>query len=109
MGGAAKFGPDVEWVKEEEYSVDTSRGEKFYAAVRKYWPGLLDGALQPSYCGICPKVVGPGEPDADFIIQGPAAHGVPGLVNLFGMGSPGLTSSLAIGEHVRALLEGKGV
>jgi len=81
-----------------------ARGEGFYAAVRRYWPALPDGALQPGYAGMRPKISGPGEPAADFLIQGPAQHGLPGLVNLFGIESPGLTSCLAIGEQVRETL-----
>ncbi len=105
LGGQAKFGPDVEWVDSSgDLVVDPRRGEGFYAEVRKYWPGLADGALVPGYAGIRPKISGPGEPARDFLIEGPAAHGVAGLVNLFGIESPGLTSSLAIGRHVAALL-----
>lgn len=105
LGGQAKFGPDVQWVKApDDLAVDPARGLAFYAEVRKYWPDLPEGALQPGYAGIRPKISGPGEAARDFLIQGPAAHGVPGLVNLFGIESPGLTSSLAIAEHVAALL-----
>lgn len=105
LGGQAKFGPDVEWVDSPaDLVVDPRRGEGFYAEVRKYWPALADGALVPGYAGIRPKISGPGEPARDFLIEGPAAHGVAGLVNLFGIESPGLTSSLAIGRHVAALL-----
>lgn len=105
LGGQAKFGPDVQWVETpDDLVVDLARGLAFYAEVRKYWPGLPEGALQPGYAGIRPKISGPGEPARDFLIQGPAEHGVPGLVNLFGIESPGLTSSLAIGEHVADLL-----
>ena len=105
LGGQAKFGPDVQWVgSANDLVVDPARGEAFYAEVRKYWPSLPDGALVPGYAGIRPKISGPGEPAADFLIQGPADHGVPGLVNLFGIESPGLTSCLAIGEHVASLL-----
>lgn len=105
LGGQAKFGPDVEWVKSpDDLVVDPTRGDSFYGEVRKYWPELPDGALIPGYAGIRPKISGPGEAAADFVIQGPAAHGVPGLVNLFGIESPGLTSSLAIGRHVAELL-----
>ena len=105
LGGQAKFGPDVQWVASpDELVVDPARGEGFYAEVRKYWPALQDGALVPGYAGIRPKISGPGEAAADFMIQGPAAHGVPGLVNLFGIESPGLTSSLAIGRLVGDLL-----
>jgi len=104
LGGQAKFGPDTEWVDGEHYDIDPRRADVFYDAVRQYWPDLPDGALQPGYTGIRPKIVGPGEPAADFIIAGPATHGVPGLVNLFGIESPGLTASLAIGREVRAAL-----
>ena len=100
LAGRARFGPDVQWVDECEYSVDPRRAGKFYAAIRTYWPGLADGSLQPAYAGIRPKISGPGEPAADFQIAGPAAHGMPGVVNLFGIESPGLTASLAIAEHV---------
>ena len=100
LGGQAKFGPDVEWIDEIEYTVDPSRSDSFYAAVRKYWPGLKDGALQPGYAGIRPKIVPKGAPGQDFVLQGPQTHGVPGLINLFGIESPGLTASLAIAEHV---------
>ena len=105
LGGQAKFGPDVQWVASpDDLVVDPARGEGFYAEVRKYWPALPDGALVPGYAGIRPKISGPGDAAADFMIQGPAAHGVPGLVNLFGIESPGLTSSLAIGRFVGDLL-----
>jgi L-2-hydroxyglutarate oxidase LhgO len=101
MGGQAKFGPDVEWIDGIDYTVDPHRADKFYAAVRRYWPGLKDGALQPGYAGIRPKTVPQGAPAQDFVIQGPADHGVPGLINLFGIESPGLTASLALAEQVR--------
>jgi L-2-hydroxyglutarate oxidase LhgO len=105
LGGQAKFGPDVQWVDSpDDLVVDSARGDAFYAAVRQYWPALQDGTLIPGYAGIRPKIQGPGEPARDFLIQGPAVHGVPGLVNLFGIESPGLTSALAIGEYVRRLL-----
>ena len=105
LGGQAKFGPDVEWVDSpDDLVVDPSRGEAFYAEVRKYWPGLKDGALQAGYAGIRPKLQGPGVAAGDFMIQGEAVHGVAGLVNLFGIESPGLTSSLAIGEYVSQML-----
>lgn len=105
LGGQAKFGPDVQWVASpNELVVDPARGDGFYAEVRKYWPALPDGALVPGYAGIRPKISGPGEAAADFMIEGPEAHGVLGLVNLFGIESPGLTSSLAIARHVRDLL-----
>lgn len=106
MGGQAKFGPDTEWIDGIDYSVDPARGEKFYAAIRTYWPDLKDGALQPGYAGVRPKISAPGSPAADFMIQGPAEHGVPGLVNLYGIESPGLTASLAIAEEVLAKLDG---
>ncbi|WP_382325211.1 NAD(P)/FAD-dependent oxidoreductase [Hydrogenophaga sp. UC242_53] len=104
LGGQAKFGPDVQWVdRADDLQVDPARGEAFYAEVRRYWPGLPEGALQPGYAGMRPKISGPHEPAADFVIQGPAVHGVPGLVNLFGIESPGLTSCLAIADQVVAL------
>jgi L-2-hydroxyglutarate oxidase LhgO len=105
LGGQAKFGPDVQWVDNaDDLAVDPSRGDAFYAEVRKYWPALQDGALVPGYAGIRPKIHGPDQPAADFVIQGPAVHGIPGLVNLFGIESPGLTSALAIAEHVASLV-----
>jgi L-2-hydroxyglutarate oxidase LhgO len=100
LAGQARFGPDVEWVERIDYTVDPKRAERFYAAIRRYWPGLPEGALLPGYAGIRPKTAGPGEPAADFVVQGPRAHGVPGLVNLFGIESPGLTSSLALAGMV---------
>lgn len=101
LGGQAKFGPDVQWVDDPtDLQVDPRRGDAFYAEVRKYWPGLADGALQPGYAGMRPKINGPHEVSADFMVQGPAEHGVPGLVNLLGIESPGLTSSLAIAAEV---------
>ena len=103
LGGQAKFGPDVEWIPSIDYNVDPQRADKFYAAVRRYWPALKDGALQPGYAGIRPKIVPQGAPAQDFTIQGPAEHGVPGLINLFGIESPGLTASLALAERVRAI------
>ncbi|APW43136.1 FAD-dependent oxidoreductase [Rhodoferax saidenbachensis] len=105
LGGQAKFGPDVQWVDNpDDLVVDARRGDAFYAEVRKYWPDLPDGALQPAYAGMRPKINGPTEAARDFCIQGPKDHGVAGLVNLFGIESPGLTSSLAIGECVAELL-----
>lgn len=101
LGGQAKFGPDVQWVEDPSHlQVDPQRGDGFYAEVRKYWPALQDGSLAPGYAGIRPKISGPHEAAADFCIQGPATHGVPGLVNLFGIESPGLTSCLAVAEAV---------
>ncbi len=104
LAGQARFGPSFRWVESVDYSVEPADAEGFYAAVRRYWPGLPDGALQPGYAGLRPKISGPGEPAADFRIDGPARHGVPGLVNLFGIESPGLTAALAIAELVAALL-----
>lgn len=109
LGGQARFGPDAEWLTGVstdtlDYTVNPARGEAFYAEVRRYWPGLRDGALLPAYSGVRPKISGRDEPAADFVIQGPADHGVSGLVNLFGIESPGLTSCLAIGEQVRHVL-----
>jgi L-2-hydroxyglutarate oxidase LhgO len=104
LGGQAKFGPDVQWVdRADDLEVDPQRGQAFYAEVRRYWPGLPDGALQPGYAGMRPKISGPHEAAADFVIQGPAVHGLSGLVNLFGIESPGLTSCLAIADRVAAL------
>ena len=101
LGGQAKFGPDVEWVNSpDDLVVDAARGEAFYAEVRKYWPGLQDGALTAGYAGIRPKIQGPEEAARDFLIQGQSEHGVKGLINLFGIESPGLTSALALGAHV---------
>ncbi|WP_265918899.1 NAD(P)/FAD-dependent oxidoreductase [Cupriavidus nantongensis] len=105
LGGQARFGPNVRWIDEIEYGVDAADADAFYDEVRRYWPGLADGALQPGYAGIRPKISGPHEAAADFRIDGPAVHGVPGLVHLFGIESPGLTSSLAIAERVCAVLD----
>ncbi len=105
LAGQARFGPDVEWIDRLDYDVDPRRAERFYAAIREYWPGLQDGQLAPAYAGIRPKITGPGAPAADFVISAPPEHGVGGLVNLFGIESPGLTASLAIGEYVRGLLQ----
>jgi L-2-hydroxyglutarate oxidase LhgO len=99
LGGQARFGPDVEAVEDFDYRVDPARAAGFYASIRRYWPALPDGALQPGYAGIRPKIV-PADQAQDFVIQGPAEHGIAGLVNLFGIESPGLTSALAIGEEV---------
>lgn len=100
LGGQARFGPDTEWVDGIDYAVDPARADKFYAAIRQYWPGLRDGALTPAFSGIRPKLGPEGTAAADFIIDGPEVHGVPGLVNLFGIESPGLTSSLYLGDSV---------
>lgn len=104
LGGQARFGPDVEWIDRIDYDVDPRRADSFYAAIRDYWPGLADGQLAPGYAGIRPKIVGPTEKAADFVVQGPRVHGVPGLVNLFGIESPGLTAALAIADYVADLL-----
>ena len=104
LAGRAKFGPDVEWIADEDYDVDAARAEAFYGAIRRYWPALPDGALQPGYAGIRPKLQAPGEPPADFRIEGADVHGVQGLVNLYGIESPGQTASLAIAEMVADVL-----
>lgn len=104
LGGQARFGPDTEWLPDDapiDYRVDPRRSDGFYAEIRRYWPALPDGALQPAYSGVRPKIQAAGEPAHDFLLQGPAQHGVPGLVNLFGIESPGLTSALVIGEAVQ--------
>ena len=105
LAGQARFGPDVEWVERIAYEVDPRRAERFYGAIRRYWPALADGALAPGYAGIRPKISGPDEPPADFVIQGPAEHGIAGLVNLYGIESPGLTASLALADDVVAKLK----
>jgi len=105
MAGQARFGPDVEWVDHIDYEVNPARAERFYPAIRKYWPTLPDGALMPSYSGMRPKIVPPAVASQDFLIQGPGDHGVDGLINLFGIESPGLTSSLAIADHVGELAD----
>jgi L-2-hydroxyglutarate oxidase LhgO len=104
LAGNVRFGPDAEWVDRIDYSVDPARADAFYRSVRAFWPGLPDGALLPAYAGIRPKITGPDQPAADFVVQGPADHGIANLVNLFGIESPGLTASLAIGEYVAGLL-----
>ena len=104
LGGQARFGPDVEWVDTLDYQVDPARAAHFYAAIRSYWPDLPDEALQPDYAGIRPKIAPGNTGPADFMIQGPKAHGIPGLINLFGIESPGLTAALALGEQVTAQL-----
>jgi L-2-hydroxyglutarate oxidase LhgO len=106
LAGQARFGPDVAWLDRVDYSFDDSRAASFYAAIRRYWPGLPDGALQPGYTGIRPKLAPAGSPNADFRVDGPAQHGVPGLVNLFGIESPGLTASLALADLATSLLPG---
>jgi L-2-hydroxyglutarate oxidase LhgO len=105
MGGQARFGPDVQWVDSpDDLLLDVTRSEIFYGEVRKYWPQLPDASLVPAYTGIRPKISGPAQPTSDFCIQGPQQHGIPELINLFGIESPGLTSSMAIGKHVAAML-----
>lgn len=108
LGGQARFGPDTEWLPDDapiDYRVDPRRADGFYAEIRRYWPALPDGALQPAYSGVRPKIQAAGEPARDFELQGPAVHGVPGLVNLFGIESPGLTASIAIGDEVLRRLQ----
>ncbi|KAG2689848.1 hypothetical protein I3760_09G158900 [Carya illinoinensis] len=110
LDGQVKFGPDVEWIKgiddissflnRFEYSVCPDRAKRFYPEIRKYYPNLTDGSLEPGYAGIRPKLAGPQHSPVDFVIQGEDAHGIPGLINLFGIESPGLTSCLAIAEHI---------
>ena len=107
LGGQARFGPDTQWLDDTDpatfdYRVDVSRIPAFEAAIRRYWPALPDGALSPAYSGVRPKISGPGQPAADFRVDAAAQHGVPGLVNLFGIESPGLTACLALAEHVAA-------
>ena len=104
LAGQARFGPDVEWVDEINYEVDPARGESFYAAIRSYWPDLRDGALLPAYSGIRPKIVPQGAPAQDFVVQGESVHGVKGVVNLFGIESPGLTSSLALANLIKNIV-----
>lgn len=105
MGGAARFGPDTQWVEGIDYGLDARRGDGFYAAIRTYWPALRDGALAPSYTGVRPKLHPEGGPATDFVVEGPEVHGLPGLVNLFGIESPGLTASLALAEEVLARVD----
>jgi L-2-hydroxyglutarate oxidase LhgO len=100
LAGRGRFGPDTEWTSRLDYALDPTRADSFYAAIRRYWPELRDGALRPDYVGIRPKLYPAGGPATDFLIEGPEAHGVSGLVNLFGIESPGLTASLAIAEEV---------
>jgi len=104
LAGRTRFGPDVEWVRSLDYSVAPARAAAFYAEIRRYWPDLPDAALQPAYAGIRPKISGPGQAPADFLLLGPAAHGWPRVAHLFGIESPGLTSALAIAEHVAELV-----
>jgi L-2-hydroxyglutarate oxidase LhgO len=104
LAGAARFGPDVEWVSGVDYTIDATRRDTFVAAIRGYFPDVDPSRLQPGYTGVRAKIAGPGEPAADFSIQGPGDHGVAGLVNLYGIESPGLTASLAIADEVAARL-----
>lgn len=104
LAGQARFGPDVEWIDHVDYAVNPARSDSFYDAIRSYWPGLRDGALAPSYAGIRPKIAGPGMAAADFRIDGPATHGMTGLINLFGIESPGLTASLPLADHVAEMV-----
>ncbi len=108
MGGQARFGPDVEWVEGLGFAVDPARAVRFYSAIRAYWPALRDGDLEPGYAGIRPKISGPGQPAADFRIDGMSTHGVPSIINLFGIESPGLTASLAIADEVVRLADEAG-
>ena len=104
LAGRCRFGPDMHWVEELDYNVDEAQSQAFYASIRRYWPELPDGALQPDYTGIRPKIYAKGEAARDFIIQCADEHGVTGLVNLYGIESPGLTSAIAIGEYVARLI-----
>ena len=113
LGGQARFGPDVEWIEPDaqgqlDYRVDPARADGFYAEIRRYWPGLPDGALQPAYSGVRPKIQAPGEPARDFWLQGPGEHGLAGLVNLFGIESPGLTAALALADAAADLALQRG-
>jgi len=103
LAGRARFGPDVQWVEQLDYAVDPSRGDRFYGEVRKYWPALAEGSLEPAYSGMRPKISAPGAPNADFRIDGAPTHGVRSVINLFGIESPGLTASLAIADEVAGL------
>jgi L-2-hydroxyglutarate oxidase LhgO len=101
-----RFGPDVEWIDHESYTVDPRRADAFYDRIRRYWPAVPDGSLVPDYCGIRPKLTGPGQPAADFLIADEAAHGMKRLICLFGIESPGLTSSLSLAQEVAEALGG---
>jgi L-2-hydroxyglutarate oxidase LhgO len=109
MNGVARFGPDVEWIDDIDYNFKESRKPAFVEAIRRYYPGLQEERLSPGYTGIRAKISAPGEPAADFLVQGPDSHGIPGLVNLFGIESPGLTASLPLAESVALALNGKAV
>lgn len=104
LNGDLRFGPDVEWIDHLDYTVDPHRAASFYAAIRRYWPALPDNALRPDYAGIRPKLSPPGEAARDFAIEGPDSHGLPGLIDLFGIESPGLTACFAIADHVAGLM-----
>lgn len=104
LAGRARFGPDIEWIDGTDYEVNPARAKLFAKAIRRYWPDLPHETLQPDYAGIRPKISGPGEPGRDFVIQSKSSHGVAGLVNLFGIESPGLTSALAIARYVVMVL-----
>jgi L-2-hydroxyglutarate oxidase LhgO len=105
LAGAARFGPDTEWVEAIDYAVDPRRAAMFAAVVQQYWPALNPARLYPAYAGIRPKISGAGEATRDFDISGPRTHGIAGIVNLFGMESPGLTASLAIGQYIEGLAD----
>ncbi len=109
LHGQARFGPDVQWIDAPDYSVDESRRDRFFDAIRRYWPEVDRDRLSPGYAGVRPKLIRPGDPPGDFLIQGSDAHGIPGLVNLYGIESPGLTASLAIAEHVVETLANPGL
>ena len=103
LSGRGRFGPDAEWIGNENYDVDPSRAQMFYTAIRRYWPGIAGRTLEPAYAGIRPKIHAPGTPRPDFMIAGPRQHGVPGIIALYGIESPGLTSSLALADYVANL------
>jgi L-2-hydroxyglutarate oxidase LhgO len=105
LAGRMRFGPDVEWISEESYDVSPARATSFYETIRRYWPELPDGSLQPDFAGVRPKVTGPGEPAADFIVDAPANHGLAGMIHLFGIESPGLTAALSLAEEVLSGLD----
>jgi len=109
MAGESLFGPDVEWIEPQDYrhisyDVDEGRAEKFYGYIEKYWPAIRTKTLRPGYAGVRPKLVGAGQPDGDFMLQGPKDHGIPNLINLFGIESPGLTASLSIASEVKEMV-----
>ena len=104
LAGRMRFGPDVEWIESENYDVASERAQSFHASIRKYWPTLPDNSLAPDYAGIRPKLSGPGEPAVDFMVEGPAQHGLAGLVSLFGIESPGLTCALSLAAQVTRYL-----